>query len=490
MQDSGGRFGLRALRNASVYTLGNVAQRAVPFLLIPVFTRLLGPEEYGLLALVSLVVPIVQPLSCLALPSAAFWACTSATLHRPLGATLSTITLLIVGSSLVFVGVVWVAGASMTRFWVDPDTFAAVLLPAALAACCANLPSLAIVIHQGLEEVKPYLYSVSLQAVCVPLACLGAVVWVRPDAAAYARGMLAGQALLTAIYLVYFLRRFRFQFDFGAAKLAIGFSLPLILHVVNHWVLTFLDRAMLEGLGTPRDEIGRYMLGYQVASVAQILAYSLAVAVAPRFTRMATAGAADSLVRLGHIAGAQLLGYAVVVVGAMLSGGEVIRVIAPASFAPAVDYVPWIVLGLAFWAGYLSAGYSLHAMRRTGFLTVASLAASASNAALNWAWIPSFGAMGAAYATAVSYVVLLVVAHAAARRVLPIRYEVRPIAAAGVALAVTFATTVVVESWPLSSRILAKSLAGILAFGVLGVAIRPRFMALLQARSETTAGGP
>ena len=37
--------------NAAIYTLANVTNSAIPFLLLPVLTRVLSPEEYGLVTI-------------------------------------------------------------------------------------------------------------------------------------------------------------------------------------------------------------------------------------------------------------------------------------------------------------------------------------------------------------------------------------------------------------------------------------------------------
>ncbi len=46
----------------SHYTIGNVANQAIAFLALPIFTRLLLPEEYGILALFSAGVSVFAVL--------------------------------------------------------------------------------------------------------------------------------------------------------------------------------------------------------------------------------------------------------------------------------------------------------------------------------------------------------------------------------------------------------------------------------------------
>src|SRR5215207_4477329 len=58
------------LRSSSVYIVSNVANRALPFLLLPVLTRYLTPEDFGRTAMFTLAVSLASPLVGLSSESA------------------------------------------------------------------------------------------------------------------------------------------------------------------------------------------------------------------------------------------------------------------------------------------------------------------------------------------------------------------------------------------------------------------------------------
>src|SRR5690606_15586791 len=56
-------------RSVGVYGLGNLFNSAVPFLLLPLLTRLLTREDYGLVAVFSALSTFVAPFCMLGLPT-------------------------------------------------------------------------------------------------------------------------------------------------------------------------------------------------------------------------------------------------------------------------------------------------------------------------------------------------------------------------------------------------------------------------------------
>ena len=50
------RSGRGLVGSAGIYTLANIANNAIPFLLLPVLTRVLTPEEFGIVAIFTTLV--------------------------------------------------------------------------------------------------------------------------------------------------------------------------------------------------------------------------------------------------------------------------------------------------------------------------------------------------------------------------------------------------------------------------------------------------
>ena len=51
----------KLFRNAGIYTVGHIMNAAIPFLLMPVLTRYLSPEDYGITAMLAVLMGIYTP---------------------------------------------------------------------------------------------------------------------------------------------------------------------------------------------------------------------------------------------------------------------------------------------------------------------------------------------------------------------------------------------------------------------------------------------
>ena len=64
-------YSLRSvLKGSSVYTTGEVLVRATGFFLIPIYTRFLTPDDYGVIGLLSVVIVLMSSVLTLGLPQA------------------------------------------------------------------------------------------------------------------------------------------------------------------------------------------------------------------------------------------------------------------------------------------------------------------------------------------------------------------------------------------------------------------------------------
>jgi O-antigen/teichoic acid export membrane protein len=106
---------------------------------------------------------------------------------------------------------------------------------------------------------------------------------------------------------------------------------------------------------------------------------------------------------------------------------EVLRVMTTPPFYPAARWVPILVLAFVMysWTYFLNIG--MYLKERPELITRNAWIGAAVAVAGYLSLIPPFGAMGAAVANLVSYMVLAWLTHRASQRLFPVRYEWQPI---------------------------------------------------------------
>ncbi|HXB41970.1 MAG TPA: polysaccharide biosynthesis C-terminal domain-containing protein [Bacteroidia bacterium] len=72
-------------------------------------------------------------------------------------------------------------------------------------------------------------------------------------------------------------------------------------------------------------------------------------------------------------------------------------------------YVAWVGLGYVFWGLYMLFSAVIFYKKKTKFMGILSVLNISLNALLNYFLIKEFGAIGAAYATTISFFVVLII---------------------------------------------------------------------------------
>jgi O-antigen/teichoic acid export membrane protein len=107
-------------------------------------------------------------------------------------------------------------------------------------------------------------------------------------------------------------------------------------------------------------------------------------------------------------------------------------------FIEAAPVVGWTALAVLFQGVYLLTSIGLNLMKQTMYYPVATISAAVANIALNFALIPRFGLIGAAWANTAAYALQAAMAFAFSQRFYPLTYEYGRLARIAVVGAIAF----------------------------------------------------
>jgi len=413
----------RVARNTLVYALADLANKGMGFLLIPLYTAFLSPHEYGI---VSIGLAVGVGLGVLGLQSmeggytrfhfdavdpverrrrrGSVWLAHLAYLAAMCG------TLEIIGTNS---GILNIAGTSYEAHlryvvWTVFFTNAIILLPKALSLA-RQRPVAFVAINSGL-------------VFCSTAFIVLFVVVLGDGASGYLKGSMYGAALVSVPVLAVCLKNVELRPRLQDVQDTLRFVLPLVPHLLALWVLASSDRFILEWNLTLRD-VGVYALGYQLASIVQLVAFSMNAAVTPHYFKVASQESepTDQLLRIGRY---YLLVVVWVAVGVVVLGDDALALaISNPKYAGAFGVVP--ILATAFVARGLyfvfvnAVYYSKHVAK----LPFATFAAAASGLGLNFVLIPMLGVFGAAISILVAFAVHAVLVFRLAQTVFPLDYN-------------------------------------------------------------------
>ena len=183
-------------------------------------------------------------------------------------------------------------------------------------------------------------------------------------------------------------------------KYAVSISLPLVIHYVASLVLGQADRIMISRFISD-SYAAIYAVAFSVSMILTILTTSANEAIAPRLYECIKY---NSLHRVKNAINILLVLVVVALFYVMLFGPEIIMVLATPDYYEAKWAIPPVMGSLFFTFLYQIFANIEFYYKKTSYIITASIAAAIVNIVLNALFIPRYGFLAAAYTTLVCYI--------------------------------------------------------------------------------------
>lgn len=394
------------MRGTGAFAVAMVAQRAIGFVLLPLYTRVLTPQEYGELAVLLTISAAAITVLSFGLETAIFrsyillrgepdeqknFLNSVGVLALVAPITLAAITVLLLGSTMAEL-------LSVSR-----SGFAIAMAAAAIHVSVTLVP---FAILRAQERLGPFIRLTLLQvALTTGLTLLLVVVLDMGVEGWLGAGLLSVLTVLT-FGMGMLQHRWSLSVDRHHIATALLFGLPLLPHAVAHWGLSLSDRVILGAFSTSAA-VGQYFLAYNFALPISTLALAMTRGTSPLYAH-ATSSESDRAqlpeVITHQVVITVLTGLAVVVLGPPL-----IHLAMPSAYAQAAAFVPWLALGTALLGLYFIPMNVVSILAgNTRWVWTATVGAASVNVSLNLLTIPRLGPIAAAVNYSIGYAVLLV----------------------------------------------------------------------------------
>lgn len=384
-------------RNAAVYTAGNIANAAVPFLLLPILTRVLAPAEYGVIAMFMGLVVIFGAFTGLSVHGAInvrFFDRSAPDFTRYMGSCLSILAV----SSLLFFIVVWLLREPLADFTDVPQAW---VLLAVLVAAVNSL----VQIRLGLWMVKERPGAYAMFQFARTLMDFGISLLLVFFLVEGFAGRLWGRTVAVSLFGVLALISLARQWpgDYRPKKAdvkdALEFGLPLIPHVIGTFLISTADRFVVNA-SVGINETGVYIVAVQIGMGMLIVMDAFNRAFVPWLYR--SLGEREDVVLEKIVKGTWLyFALALLAAGVVaILGDKLVGWIAGANYAGAQRPLAWIALGQAFNGMYLMVTNYLFYCRKTAYLSLVTLATGSIGLAATIGLVPLMGIEGAGVAFA------------------------------------------------------------------------------------------
>ena len=413
----------RVFNKSAVYVMGDLVTKAAAFLLLPLYTRLLSPEDYGIIGIVGAISSIAIPIITLGARGAIhrfYFKFSDDLARREFYGSLWLFLLFVPAVLLVSFDIVSAQVFNIRLFGVDYHPFISLSLWTAYITLVTST-----FLQLTLRASEKALYSSLLTfATFIPptiFTILFITYWIQG-----AKGFLWGQILGSAIcglFVVFFILKYiKLNFKFSHLHSALGYSAPLTGHFIVIWALASSDRLILQHF-TSLAEVGVYSIAYSIGWVAIFIIQAGYNAILPYFGKRGAGVVIDDGMFV-RIITYYIFAVTLIVFSVILFAPEIIEIMVDPAYRKAAEIAPWIALAVWFNSLYfLPAATLTHLVGNTKWIAVGSLIACLVNIILNFIFVPIAGAIGAAISTAIAYLCLLGFTFFIAHRKYKIPYE-------------------------------------------------------------------
>ncbi len=421
------------MKHSLVYGLFDFLGKAGAIILVPLYAKMLGPAEYGMLELFTVTASLLLITGIMGFNSALTRYYVTEEQPDEQNRIFQTALLSVLFVAGIIALILILSAPLVSRIFFGTQSYALYWRILFITVFSDSITGILLALYRS--QTRPGLYStINFTKLILTLGLNVVFVgFLREGIYGVLIGNLLGSACGLGLSLVFSARLIRLKFSKRYLVLLSKFGLPLLVSGFAFFVLNSADRYFLKHY-TGLADLGAYALGYKVGMLMSLAVNAFVVAWPPLMFKIVGDPHADKTF-------ATVLTYYLFVSCAILIavgsfGYEIVRVIGTPQYAAASGIIVYILMSYLFQGAYYIMSTGAIVTDHTKVIPVIVGVCALINTGANLALIPPYGMMGAAIATVISYAFLPVGMYFASQRYFKIDFERRRI------LKVVFATVV------------------------------------------------
>jgi O-antigen/teichoic acid export membrane protein len=262
---------------SGIYTLSSIINAAIPFLLLPLLTRYLSPEEYGIVSMYALLLSITSVFTGLSVHGAINRAYFDGKINNYKEYVWNSLIILFISSSFTFLLYNLLANY-ISNFTGVPASWIWTVVLVSFFQFVIN--SLLVIYQAQLLAFKYSKIQIGQSLVNAILTILFVIIllwgWKGRLLAQILSVLFFGIMAFFILYKYYTEKKINLYY----IKHALKFGVPLIPHTIGGMLMTLTDRFIINNL-LGLEKVGIYMVGLQLGMVLAIITESFNKAYAP-----------------------------------------------------------------------------------------------------------------------------------------------------------------------------------------------------------------
>lgn len=418
---------LKKLLNQSfIYGISSVIEPFIRFIMLPLYTRYLTPEDYGTLALTGVVGMFLSSVIGLGVSSGMLRFYFQYKTKEEKDEVITTVMIFTIISSALYLTVLLVIEpfVSGVLFSIENSGvyYNLVIGGTVLEIAATRLFS----VFRAEEKVKIFTtFTIISLIIQFLLNILFVVVFERG-----VRGILEATIISTIFSILLLMpsaiKGKKMRFSKTKLKEIISFSTPLVPAAISHIVLNLSNRYFLDYFISKRG-VGIFQLGVGISNVLSIvITKPFKIAWPPYMYSVSDKPNAKDIYRNVLVYYSFLAFWAAMAIS--VAAKETLVILTTPPFYSAYKVVPLLVVSLVLFGmmGILVAG--IHLTKKTKYVSYIFMVAAILNLVLNYFLIPFAGIQGAALATVITFLFMNISYFVYSQRLYPINHDFKRMA--------------------------------------------------------------
>ncbi len=390
------------IKDSIIYLSSSLISKAVPFLMLPILTKYLSPEDYGILSIfaifVSIYVAFVGMMMQNNISKNYFM------LEKPeLSINIGNIINILFFTTIIYLLV------SIILFFYKETFFS---IPSWLLLC---IPALAFmqmihtmnttILRNEQRALMFGIFEVCIAFVTISLTVLFLIKF-NYGWMSQVYSVFIASFIFCIIGFIYMKKRdyINLSFDKEHIKSILKISIPLIPHGLGGLIIAASDRLFIERM-VGLEATGLYAVGYSFGMIVSLFSDAFIKAWSPWFYKNLANPTYEKKAKIVKFTYFYIIGIFLLALIIAFIAEFLLPYIVDSRYLSSKEFIIWIAIGYSIRGIYqIFFPYLIH-ISKTQFLAVSTFVAAILNLILNYFFIKIYGAIGATYATVVAFTV-------------------------------------------------------------------------------------
>ncbi len=410
--------GKKLIKHSLIYVVLGFLPLAINFVLAPIYSRFISPEEYGIVALASVFQSILAVILSMGLDGA------FSRLYfdynrsdKMLNALMSSILISVVGLAVMFGVVLYFTGDYIFSivFSNSKFTYFAYGQLVFFTTISTIIHSIFLSYYRNREQVRAYsVVALSFFFTTLIGIVIGVIV-LRAEALGNIAGKALGASTTSIVLVVWYYAKHKLSFKKTYLRKCLQYSLPIVPYLLLLAAYNNVDKYMVERFFELSD-LGLYNFAFLLASVLSVLIYAIFNAVSPHIYKQLTNNFSKKIGEVKQVSSYYHLGVMAIICLSIMLINPTIDLFINYQYASIKSYISLLLIVYVFQLYYVLYTIPIFYSKKTSILPWISLGVLLVGVLSNFLLIPIYGIIGVCFALFVTKLSQFTFAYAYVKR--------------------------------------------------------------------------